>query len=335
MKGPRNSRRSIAIYGASGPAAGRLRLFGWRARRGWLPRSALWALLPAPPDGALRRLDRADAWFRVVPRPALSRVARLNLDLAFRGRGEAALLHVAYAGRLVARVAFRAGVILVGASLAVVLMLPVVPVLMTLAGFMALGLAAAAGCVALLAGIPARATRTLRLRRWLAPGAPSTPADGDRVCLRGRIVPLRLMPALDGSPAVFQRVRATKYGRGAELQKGEDFLLDDGRGAPVRVRVEHGLLVDRPARVQDPWLSPPIEVFPFLPGGPSLVSLEEAILLAGDEIEVSGRIETVVDPAAADRLERTTPVVRTLSGTPEEPLLLSSRPPGAPLRAIA
>ena len=167
--------------------------------------------------------------------------------------------------------------------------------------------------------------------------------------VRGRIKALATVPALDGRPAVFVHIRARRHGRGAGLQKAEDFLLDAGTGTPIRVQVTHALYLDRPARVfgswsgvpvgalallpegtapteleDGSWSGVPLEVFPFLPAGPAPVELEESALYPGAEVEVVGRAETRVDPTLSDRLERTTPLVTVLTGTPEEPLLLRS-----------
>jgi hypothetical protein len=108
------------------------------------------------------------------------------------------------------------------------------------------------------------------------------------------------------------------------LHKAQDFLLDDGTGVPTRVEVAHALLLDRPIRLFGSWNSPPLETFRWIPAGTTTVDLEEATLLPGDEVEVIGRAEMVVDPSMADRMARDTPLVRVLRGTPDEPLLLRS-----------
>ena len=101
-------------------------------------------------------------------------------------------------------------------------------------------------------------------------------------------------------------------------------MIDDGSGTPTRVSVAHALLLDRPARVFGSWLSPPLEVCPLVPGGSNPIDLEETALYPGDEVEVVGAVEMVVDPALGDRLERSTPLLRVLSGTADEPLLIRS-----------
>jgi len=318
------TRRTVAAtFGATAgeSEAGRLRLLGWRARRGWFGRSGMWALMPRPP-GRPRALagarDPASA-----RSPALFRMARLDLDLAFRSPGEAALLHVADAGRTFARGTFKAGVIFVGASLAFVMM-PSFTVLLGLVGFSLMGMAGAAEMVSWLAAIPARTTRAVRLQRWSTARPSSPAADGDRVRVRGRVIPLQTVPGLDGRPAVFQRLRATRGGRGAELLKGDDFMIDDGSGTPTRVCAAHALFLDRPARVFGSWLSPPPEACLLVPGGSNPIDLEEAALYPGDEVEVVGSAEMVVDPTLGDRLERSPPLVRVLSGAADEPLVIRS-----------
>jgi len=263
---------------------------------------------------------------RSLPPPsALSRLARVNLDLTFRGRGEAALVRVAFYGHGVARLTIRgSGLFLLGA-LAAFPVLPLMSGLLALGGLVLLGLSAVAKTTSLAAHIPARATRALRLQGWSTPtaGAAGSP-DGGRVRVRGRITALRTVPALDGGPAVYVTVRATRNGRGTELHKAQDFLLDDGTGVPTRVEVAHALLLDRPIRLFGSWNSPPLETFRWIPAGTTPVDLEEAALMPGDEVEVIGRAEMVVDPSMADRMARDTPLVRVLSGTPDEPLLLRS-----------
>lgn len=147
-------------------------------------------------------------------------------------------------------------------------------------------------------------------------------ADGSRMVLQGRVTALRMVKTLDGRPAVVVRKRATRRGRGAELTEAEDFLIDDGGGSPARVAVQHALFLDRPAPVFGSWMGIPIEFFPFLPKGRAPTLLEEAVIAPGDVVEVIGRVETVVDPAASDRFGRETPLVRIISGTADEPLLL-------------
>ena len=319
------TRRTIAasVGAAAGdPEAGRLRLLGWRARRGWFGHSGMWALVPARPAGQARALG-APPGVAVARSPAVFRMARLGLDLAFRHPAEAALLHVADAGRTFARGAFKGGVIFAGASLAFVMM-PSFAVLLALVGVSLMGMAGAARIVSWLAAIPARTTRAVRLQRWSTARPSSPAADGDRIRLRGRVIAVHTVPALDGRPAVFQRLRATRQGRGAELAKGDDFMIDDGSGTPTRVSVAHALLLDRPARVFGSWLSPPLEVCPLVPGGSNPIDLEETALYPGDEVEVVGAVEVVVDPALGDRLERSTPLLRVLSGTADEPLLIRS-----------
>jgi len=255
--------------------------------------------------------------------PALYRMARLGLDLAFRRPAEVALLRVAHGGRTFARGAFKAGVILVGGSL-VFVMMPAFTVLVALLGFSVMAMAGAAGVVSWMAAIPPLTTRALRLQRWSRPNASSPAADGDRVRVRGRVIPLQTVPALDGRPAVFQRLRATRGGRAAELLKGDDFIIDDGSGTPTRVLVEHALFLDRPVRVFGSWFSPPFEVCSLLPRGSQPIELDEAAVYSGDEVEIVGGVEMVVDPSLGDRLERSPPLVRVLSGTPDEPLLIRS-----------
>jgi len=304
------------------PEAGRLRLLGWRARRGWFGRSAMWAVMPPRPPGHTRApavpRDVAIARF-----PALYRMTRLGLDLAFRRPAEVALLRVAHVGRAFARGAFKAGVICVGGSL-VFVMMPAFTVLVAMLGFSLMATASAAGVASWLAAIPPRTTRALRLQRWSAPSPTSSPADGDRVRVRGRVIAVQTVPALDGRPAVFQRLRATRGGHAAELLKGDDFIIDDGTGTPTRVSVEHALFLDRPVRVFGSWFSPPFEVCSLLPRGSNPIDLEEAALYSGDEVEVVGGVEMVVDPTLGDRLERSPPLVRVLSGTPDEPVLIRS-----------
>jgi hypothetical protein len=319
-----------ATLGALSPEAaarGRLRLLGWRARRGWFGRSGLWALAHA------RCVDACYARSRGVTMttaPSLSRVTRADLDLTFRSRGETALVLVAYHARAVAGVTFRGGVLLLGVGTVVAILVPLTPALMGLVALIMLGLASlvlagVAKAVSFLADLPARATRAVRLQRWSTPSAASGgPLDGRRTVMRGRVVALRTLQALDGRPAVFARVRATRSGRRAELLRAEDFLIDDGTGAPTRVQVQHALYLDRPARLFGSWISPPLEVFPLLPPGVIPVDLEEAALHPGDEVEIVGRSEMVVDPSISDRLARATPLVRVLSGTSDEPLLVRS-----------
>jgi hypothetical protein len=173
------------------------------------------------------------------------------------------------------------------------------------------------------AQIPARATRALRLQRWSTVTAPSdADVDGGRVRVRGRIRALRTIPALDGRAAVLISVRATRQGRGTEVHKGQDFLLDDGTGVPTRVEVAQALFLDRPLRLFGSWHSPPLESLHFIPAGTTPIDLQEAALFEGDEVEVVGRAEMVVDPSVGDRLARATPLTRVLSGTADEPLLL-------------
>jgi hypothetical protein len=257
--------------------------------------------------------------------PSLSRLARVHLDLAFRTRGEVALVHVAFHGNAIARVAVRGGGLLLMAAFAAATLLPLLGALLGLGGLLALSIAAIAKTLSLVANLPASATRALRLQRWSTPSAcPAASGDGDRVRVRGRITALRTVPALEGQPAVFVRVRATRNGRGSELQKAEDFLLDDGTGVPTRVQVAHALFLDRPIRLFGSWYSPPLETFTWIPAGTVPVDLEEAALFQGDEVEVVGRSEMVVDPSIGERLARATPLMRVLSGTSDEPLLLSS-----------
>lgn len=319
-------RTAVAPLGAmsGSSAAGRLRLLGWRARRGWFGRSGMWTLALVPPRPIDARTVLRPREPALAGPPALSRVTRIDLDLAFRSPGEAALLRAARSAGVIARVSFKIGAVLMGASLGVVLMLPIVPVLLALVGLAALGIAAAAEVVSLLAALPAQTTRAWRLRRWSSAPTSSRPVDGDRVLVRGRVVSLQTVSTLDGRRAVFQRVRATRRGHGAELQRGTDFLLDDGSGTPTRVGVSHALFLDRPARVFGWWLTPPTEVLPLVPGGLNPIDLEEAALHEGDEVEVTGRAETIVDPTFGERLERATPLVRVLHGTPDEPLLVRS-----------
>lgn len=319
-----------ATLGALSPeetVSGRLRLLGWRARRGWFGRSGLWALAHARcADGCAAGLTGV----AMTSEPSLSRVTRTDLDLAFRSRGEAALVLVAYHARAVAWVAFRGGVLLVGVGTVVAILVPLTPALMGLAalimlGLASLGLAGVAKAVSFLADLPARATRAVRLQRWSTPSAAAAGSpDGRRTVVRGRVTALRTLPALDGRPAVFVRVRATRSGRRAELLRAEDFLIDDGTGAPIRVQVQHALYLDRPVRLFGSWISPPLEVFPLLPPGMVPVDLEEAALHPGDEVEIVGRSEMVVDPSMSDRLARATPLVCVLSGTSDEPLLVRS-----------
>lgn len=262
--------------------------------------------------------------------PSLSRVTRVDLDLAFRNRGEAALVLVAYHARAAAGVAFRGGVLLLGVGTVVAILVPLTPALMGLAMLIMLGLASLAvsglaRAVSFMADLPARATRALRLQRWSTPSAVAAGApDGRRTIVRGRVVALRTLPALDGRPAVFVRVRASRSGRRAELLRAEDFLIDDGSGALTRVQVQYALYLDRPARLFGSWISPPLEVFPLLPPGVIPVELEEAALHPGDEVEIVGRSEMVVDPSISDRLGRATPLAQVLTGTSEEPLLVRS-----------
>jgi len=282
----------------------------------------MWALVPARPASRLRA-SAASHDTAIARLPALYRLARTGLDLAYRGPAEAALLRVAHVARAFTRGAFKAGVIFVGASLLFVMM-PAFTVLLAMFGFSLMAVAGAAGAVSWLAAIPPRTTRALRLQRWSTATPSSTAADGDRIRVRGRVIALQTVPALDGRPAVFQRLRATRGGHGAELVAGDDFMIDDGSGKPTRVSVAHALFLDRPARVFGSWLSPPLEVCPLLPSGSNPIDLEEAALYPGDEIEVVGGVEMVVDPALGDRLERSPPLVRVLSGTPDEPLLIRS-----------
>ena len=317
-------RTVVASLGATAgdPEASRLRLLGWRARRGWFGHSGMWALLPARPTGQ-RRGPGGPRDAAIARAPSLFRVVRLELDLAFRTPGEAALLHVAHVGGTVAQGACKAGVIFVGASLAFV-MVPAFTVLLALVGFSLLAMAGVAKVLSWFAAMPARTIRAVRLQRW-STACPSSPAaDGERIRLRGRVMPLQTVPALDGRPAVFQRLRATRRGRGAELLKGDDFMIDDGSGTPTRVSVAHALFLDRPARVFGSWLSPPLEVCALVPGGSNPIDLDEAALYPGDEVEVVGAAEMVVDPALGDRLERSPPLVRVLTGTADEPLLIRS-----------
>jgi len=280
-----------------------------------------WAV---PPRNGDRLLGAPTAFVDRSP-PALSRMARVNLDLAFRGRAEAALLRVAFHGRAVARSSVRGGGVFLMGALAAIPLLPLMAGLLGLGGFLLLGVAAIAKAASVAAQLPAGATRALRLQRWSTPAAlAAAPSDGGRVRVRGRITAGRTVPALDGQPAVFVTVRATRHGRGTELHKAQDFLLDEGTGVPTRVRVAHALLLDRPVRLFGSWNSPPLETFRWIPAGTTPVDLEQAALFPGDEVEVVGRVEMVVDPSLVDRMPRDTPLARVLHGTPDEPLLIQS-----------
>ena len=257
--------------------------------------------------------------------PTLSRLTRVNLDLAFRNRTEAALMRVAFHGHAIARLTVRGGALFLAGALAAIPLLPLMAGLLGLGGFLLLTLSAVAKTASVVAQIPASATRALRMQRWSTPSAPATASpDGGRVRVRGRVTALRTTPTLDGRAAVFVSVRATRQGRGTELQKGQDFLLDDGTGMPTRVEVAHALLLDRPVRLFGSWHSPPLESFRWIPSGTTPIDLEEFALFEGDEVEVVGRAETVVDPSIVNRMARETPLVRVLHGTPDEPLLLQS-----------
>jgi len=175
------TRRTIAAtLGATAgdPEAGRLRLLGWRARRGWFGHSGMWALVPARPAGHPRALG-APRGVAIARPPAVFRMARLGLDLAFRHPAEVALLHVADTGRAFSRGAFKAGVIFMGASLAFVMM-PSFTALLALVGLSLMGMAGAAKVVSWLAAVPARTTRAVRLQRWSTARLSSPAADGDR-----------------------------------------------------------------------------------------------------------------------------------------------------------
>lgn len=258
-----------------------------------------------------------------LPPAALSRLARVNLDLAFRTRAEAALMRVAYHGRAIARVTVRGGALFLMGALAAIPLLPLMSALLGLGGFLLLAVGAIAKTASVAAHIPASATRALRLQRWsTVTAAIDAGADGGRVRVRGRIRALRTIPALDGRAAVLVSVRATRQGRGTEVHKGQDFLLDDGTGVPTRVEVAQALFLDRPLRLFGSWHSPPLESLHFIPAGTTPIDLQEAALFEGDEVEVVGRAEMVVDPSVGDRLARDTPLVRVLTGTADEPLLL-------------
>jgi hypothetical protein len=262
-----------------------------------------------------------------LPNSKLARLARTDLDLAFRSRGEAALVRVAYYGRAISRAAFRTGGLLLGGSMIAAFIFPVFPRLGWVPGIVGLGgiallmVAALTRVVGWVVAGPARTARAVRLQLWARVDG-TDGADGARVLLRGRVVALRTVKTLDGRPAVFVRKRATRRGRGAELNEAEDFLVDDGSGSPARVAVQHALFVDRPAPVFGSWMGIPLEFFPFLPRGRTSTQLDEAVLAPGDAVEVIGRVETVVDPAASDRFGRETPLVRIFSGTADEPVLL-------------
>lgn len=256
--------------------------------------------------------------------PSLFRLQRVDLDLTFRSRGEAALVRTAYHSRAVARVAGRWGWLMLSSGILTAIFLPIVPGLLAGSGVLVLAVAGLAKVLSLLTAGPARAARTVRILRWLAAptGAARESADGARVAVRGRIRALRTLTAFDGGAAVFMSVRATRRGRGADLQMAEDFLVDDGSGSTVRVDVEHALFLGRQPLPGAPGSVLPEALYHLVPDSAEPIDWAGGCLLEGDLVEVVGRSEVVVDPSVGDRLARVTPLVRVLRGTADEPLLV-------------
>jgi hypothetical protein len=253
--------------------------------------------------------------------PKLARLTRVDLDFAFRTRGEMAMMRAAYYGRAVARVGVRAGGLCLGVAVVAGMIFPrlgFVAGMLGLLGASSLLVSGLARVAALIAAVPARTARALRLQLW----SRDEKAAGTRTVVRGRVAALRTVKTLDGRPAVFVHRRATRQGRGAETNQAEDFLVDDGSGALTRVAVEHALFLDRPTTVFGSWMGVPLEVFPFLPRLATPTRIEEAVIFPGDQVEIVGRVETVVDPSVSDRLGRQTPLMRVVAGTADEPVLL-------------
>jgi hypothetical protein len=254
-------------------------------------------------------------------KPKLSRLTRVDLDFAYRTRGERAMMRIAYYGRAVARVAVRTGSLCLGVALVAGMIFPRLGFVAGILGLMGVSSFLASGLArvtALFAAAPARTARALRLQLWSRDDS----GAGTRTVVRGRVAALRTVKTLDGRPAVFVHRRATRRGRGAETNQAEDFLVDDGSGALTRVAVEHALFLDRPTPVFGSWMGVPLEVFPFLPRLAMPTQIEEAVIFPGDHVEIVGRAETVVDPSVSDRLGRQTPLIRVIGGTADEPVLL-------------
>jgi hypothetical protein len=194
-------------------------------------------------------------------------------------------------------------------------------------GLLAVPIGFAVRILGLVASIPPRTARVLQLHRWSqARGA----SDG-RVVLRGSVKALRTVTTLTGTPAVFVHTHAIGKGRGTDIAYGEDFLVVDDSPIPARISVRHALLVDSPTRVSGSWSSVPLVALPVLPHLLTSTSIKEAVIFPGEQVEVIGHLDTVVDPSVADRLGRQPPLVRVFYGTPESPLLLRTLRPESPI----
>jgi len=265
-------------------------------------------------------------------RPDLVRMSRAEFDLSFRPRRERAFVWFAYWGRVAARRALRLamyggcatiGSLLMIAPLSMVFPYTVAAMLLAataLGTTLALATAVVSGAAAVVATSPARVMKMVRINRLLA-----SQGQGDRVRLRGRVVALHTLTAFGGGQVVFSRARMTRAGRGAEIEKAQDFLLDDGQETPARVSVAHAHLVGTPPPIRSGRPSMPVDVMHLIPSIAAETEYSEATVAAGDTVDVIGRLEEEVDPSAGDhrwRLERSTPIVRVLSGSAEVPLLI-------------